>query len=42
MTVAECLTRATAAVRKFDPKKVRPQELALAAAFSGGGDEAAS
>jgi len=39
MSVAECLTRMTAAVRKFDPKKVRPQELALAAAFSSGGDE---
>ncbi|HYK98613.1 MAG TPA: hypothetical protein VEU77_09530 [Candidatus Acidoferrales bacterium] len=42
MTMAETLTRMTAAVRKFEPKKVRPQDLALAAAFSGGGDEAAS
>ena len=42
MTVAEALTRMTAAVRKFDPKKIRPQDLALAAAMSGGGsDEAA-
>jgi len=37
MSVAEALTRMTAAVRKFDPKKVRPQDLAIAAAFSGGG-----
>ena len=42
MSVAECLTRMTAAVRKFDPKKVRPQDLAIAAAFSGGGDETSS
>jgi hypothetical protein len=42
MTVAEALTRMTASVRKFDPKKIRPQDLALAAAMSGGGsDEAA-
>ncbi len=39
MTMAECLTRMTAAVRKFEPKKVRPQDLALAAAFGGGGSE---
>jgi ParB family chromosome partitioning protein len=36
MSVAEALTRMTAAVRKFDPKKIRPQDLALAAAMSGG------
>ena len=42
MTMAETLTRMTAAVRKFEPKKVRPQDLALAAAFGGGSDEAAS
>ena len=41
MTVAEALTRMTAAVRKFDPKKIRPQDLALAAAIGGGSDEAA-
>ncbi len=41
MTLAEALTRMTAAVRKFEPKKIRPQDLALAAAMSGsgGGDE---
>jgi ParB family transcriptional regulator, chromosome partitioning protein len=39
MSIAAALTRMTAAVRKFDPKKVRPQDLAIAAAFSGGGDE---
>lgn len=38
MTMAEALTRMTASVRKFDPKKVRPQDLAIAAAI-GGGDE---
>jgi hypothetical protein len=38
MTLAEALTRMTAAVRKFDPKKIRPQDLAIAAAI-GGGDE---
>lgn len=37
MSVAEALTRMTAAVRKFEPKKIRPQDLALAAAMSGGG-----
>jgi len=39
MSVAEALTRMTAAVRKFEPKKIRPQDLALAAAMSGGGSE---
>jgi len=39
MTVAEALTRMTANVRKFDPKKVRPQDLAIAAAMGGGGSE---
>ncbi len=39
MTVAEALTRMTAAVRRFDPHKVRPQDLALAAAMGGGGSE---
>ncbi|HEY6957817.1 MAG TPA: ParB N-terminal domain-containing protein [Candidatus Limnocylindria bacterium] len=39
MTVAEALTRMTAAVRKFDPKKIRPQDLALAAAMGGGSEE---
>ena len=39
MTVAEALTRMTAAVRKFDPKKIRPQDLALAAAMGGGTEE---
>jgi ParB family chromosome partitioning protein len=38
MSVAEALTRMTASVRKFDPKKIRPQDLALAAAMSGGGE----
>jgi ParB family chromosome partitioning protein len=42
MTMAETLTRMTAAVRKFDPKKVRPQDLAIAAAFSGGGGDETS
>ena len=37
MSVAEALTRMTASVRKFDPEKIRPQDLALAAAMSGGG-----
>ena len=37
MTLAEALTRMTASVRKFDPEKIRPQDLALAAAMSGGG-----
>jgi hypothetical protein len=39
MAVAEALTRMTASVRKFDPKKIRPQDLALAAAIGGGGSE---
>ena len=39
MTVAEALTRMTAAVRTFDPKKVRPQDLAIAAAMGGGSEE---
>lgn len=39
MSVAEALTRMTAAVRKFDPKKIRPQDLALAAAMGGGAEE---
>lgn len=39
MTVAEALTRMTASVRKFDPKKIRPQDLALAAAMGGGAEE---
>ena len=34
MSMAEALTRMTAAVRKFEPKSVRPQELALVAAVS--------
>ena len=38
MKLAEALTRMTASVRKFDPKRVRPQDLAFAAAV-GGGDE---
>ena len=37
MSLAEALTRMTASVRKFDPKKIRPQDLAIAAAMSGGG-----
>jgi ParB family chromosome partitioning protein len=39
MTAAEALTRMTAAVRKFDPKKIRPQDLAIAAAIGGGSEE---
>lgn len=39
MSVAEALTRMTAAVRRFDPRKVRPQDLALAAAMGGGAEE---
>ena len=39
MSIAEALTRMTAAVRKFEPKKIRPQDLALAAAMSGGGGD---
>ncbi len=41
MTMAEALTRMTASVRKFEPRKIRPQDLALAAAMGGGGDETA-
>jgi hypothetical protein len=40
MTVAEALTRMTKSVRAFDPKKVRPQDLAFAATV-GGADEGA-
>jgi len=36
MKLAEALARMTANVRKFDPKKVRPQDLAFAAAVGGG------
>jgi hypothetical protein len=39
MSVAEALTRMTASVRKFEPKKIRPQDLALAAAIGGGASE---
>ena len=39
MSLAEALTRMTASVRKFDPKKIRPQDLAIAAAMSGGSSE---
>ncbi len=38
MSIAEALTRMTASVRKFDPKKIRPQDLAIAAAIGGGGE----
>jgi ParB family chromosome partitioning protein len=34
MTMAELLTRTTANVRKFDPSKVRPQDLAIVAAVA--------
>ncbi len=34
MTIAEALTRMTASVRKFDPDKVKQQDLALVAAVS--------
>jgi ParB family transcriptional regulator, chromosome partitioning protein len=34
MTMAELLTRMTANVRKFDPSKVRPQDLAIVAAVA--------
>jgi len=34
MTMAEMLTRMTANVRKFDPSKVRPQDLAIVAAVA--------
>ncbi len=37
MSVAEALTRMTASVRRFDPQRIRPQDLALAAAMGGGG-----
>ena len=37
MSIAEALTRMTASVRKFDAKKIRPQDLAIAAAMGGGG-----
>src|SRR5688572_10752400 len=40
MTVAEALTRMTKSVRAFDPKKIRPQDLAIAATV-GGADEGA-
>jgi len=39
MSIAEALTRMTASVRKFDPKKIRPQDLAIAAAIGGGGSD---
>jgi len=39
MSLAEALTRMTASVRKFDPKKIRPQDLAIAAAMGGGSSE---
>ncbi|HEV8229503.1 MAG TPA: chromosome partitioning protein ParB [Candidatus Limnocylindria bacterium] len=39
MSVAEALTRMTKNVRAFEPKKVRPQDLAFAAAVGGGGEE---
>jgi len=42
MTLAEALTRMTASVRKFDPKKIRPQDLAIAAAMGGGAEESSS
>lgn len=38
MTMAELLTRMTANVRKFDPAKVRPQDLAIVAAVAPDGD----
>ncbi len=34
MPIGEALTRMTASLRKFDPKSVRPQDLALVAAVS--------
>jgi len=34
MTMAEMLTRMTANIRKFDPSKVRPQDLAIVAAVA--------
>ncbi len=40
MTMAAALTRMTANVRGFDPRKVRPQDLAIAAAMGGGAEEA--
>lgn len=39
MSMAEALTQMTANVRKFDPSKVRPQDLALVAAVSSGSDD---
>jgi len=36
MTMAELLTRMTANLRKFDPSKVRPQDLAIVAAVGEG------
>src|ERR1700716_2237883 len=36
MSVAEALTRMTKSVRAFEPKKVRPQALGMAAALGGG------
>jgi len=40
MSVAEALTRTTKNVRAFEPKKVRPQDLAFAAAVGGAEDSA--
>ena len=34
MSMSEMLTRMTANVRKFDPSKVRPQDLAIVAAVA--------
>jgi hypothetical protein len=34
MPIGEALTRMTASLRKFDPKSVRPQDLALVAAVA--------
>ncbi len=39
MSMAEALTRMAANVRKFNPKSVRPGDLALVAAIAGGGAE---
>jgi ParB family chromosome partitioning protein len=39
MSIAEALTRMTSSVRKLDPKKIRPQDLAIAAAMGGGGSD---
>lgn len=38
MPIGEALTRMTASLRKFDPKSVRPQDLALVAAVSSSED----